>query len=66
MARVYFVPDDARVVRYAEVVAMMAKGSMAKTVAEHFGVAPSTITRVLQRTGLRYGGLWQQPPDDHD
>lgn len=47
-----FVPDDARVVTYSELAAAYAEHGQLRTLADHYGVVPSTVMRHLHAAGI--------------
>ncbi len=65
MARVYFVEQDARVIRPDELRRIYG-GQGVRTLAAELGVAPATVHRALIRAGLRYRSSWTEEATDDD
>ncbi len=65
MSRIYFIEQDARVIRPDEL-AKLAEGNTAKSLGEALGVEHTTMLRALKKLGVRPVRHWTEEATDDD
>ena len=65
MTRVYFVEQDARVIRPDEL-RQLYHGQGVRTLGAELEVAPATVHRAMLRAGMRFASGWTEEDTDDD